>query len=85
VAQFWRGGQRLEDQPHRHRNYGADYLRRAGVAFGGLGANTPEDAIYPTTFADADGKPYDSGQKYVLHFDKDQLPPARAFWSLTIV
>ncbi len=64
--------------------YGTDYLRRAGVAFGGLGANTPDDAVYPTTFAEPDGKPYDSGQRYMLHFDKDQLPPARAFWSLTM-
>jgi hypothetical protein len=35
--------------------YGTDYLHRAGVAYGGYGANTVEDAVYPTTFADADG------------------------------
>jgi hypothetical protein len=28
--------------------YGADYLTRAGVAYAGLGANTIEDAVYPT-------------------------------------
>jgi hypothetical protein len=64
--------------------YGADYLRRAAVAYSGLGANVPEDAIYPTIHADADGNPLDSAARYVLHFDKGQLPPARAFWSLTI-
>lgn len=64
--------------------YGSDYLARAGVAYFGLGANVPEDAIYPSAFADPDGKPFDSGAKYVMHFDKDNLPPVRAFWSLTM-
>jgi hypothetical protein len=64
--------------------YGTDYLHRAGVAYGGLGANAPDDAIYPTAFADADGQPFSSDRKYVLHFDKGQIPPVRAFWSLTM-
>ena len=64
--------------------YGTDYLHRAGVAYGGLGANVPQDAVYPTAFADAEGRPFDSGKRYVLHFDKDQLPPVRGFWSLTM-
>jgi len=64
--------------------YGTDYLHRAGVAYGGLGANVPDDAVYPTAFADADGQPFDNGKRYVLHFNKDQIPPARAFWSLTM-
>lgn len=64
--------------------YGTSYLRRATVALAGLGANLPEDAIYPSVFADSDGKPLDGANKYVLHFDKGQLPPADAFWSLTM-
>lgn len=64
--------------------YGTDYLRRAGVAYGGYGANTVDDAVYPTGFADADGQPFDSGKCYVLHFDKDRIPPVRGFWSLTM-
>jgi hypothetical protein len=64
--------------------YGTDYLHRAGVAYGGLGANVPEDAVYPTAFADAEGRPFESGKRYTLHFDKDQLPPVRGFWSLTM-
>jgi hypothetical protein len=64
--------------------YGTDYLHRAAVAFGGLGANPIEDAVYPFAFADADGKPFDSAQRYAMHFDKDRLPPVRAFWSLTM-
>lgn len=64
--------------------YGADYLHRAGVAYGAIGANVVEDAIYPTSFADSDGRPFDSSKRYVLHFDKDNIPPGRAFWSLTM-
>lgn len=64
--------------------YGTDYLHRAAVAYGGYGANAIEDALYPTAFADADGQPFSSDNRYVLHFAKDQIPPVRGFWSLTM-
>jgi hypothetical protein len=64
--------------------YGTEYLPRALVTAIGLGANRGKDAIYPTSVADADGKPYDGTNKYVMHFDKDQLPPVNGFWSLTM-
>jgi len=50
----------------------------------GLGANQADDAIYPLNVGDADGKPMTGDQKYVLRFEKGQLPPAGAFWSLTM-
>jgi hypothetical protein len=64
--------------------YGTDYLDRAFVTGIGLGANRPEDAVYPTSLTDTDGKPYDGANKYVIHFDKGELPPVRGFWSLTM-
>jgi hypothetical protein len=64
--------------------YGADYLSRAVIAYVGLGSNTIEDAVYPTAVTDADGKPFISDNRYMLHFNKDQVPPVRAFWSLTM-
>jgi hypothetical protein len=64
--------------------YGNYYLKRAIVAQVGLGANLPEDAIYPFNLADEGGKPLDGASKYVLHFDKGQNPPADAFWSVTL-
>jgi hypothetical protein len=65
--------------------YGTDYIQRALVTAIGLGANRPQDAIYPTSQKDADEKEYDaSSNKYIMHFDKGQLPPAKAFWSLTM-
>jgi hypothetical protein len=50
----------------------------------GLGANLPEDAVYPTAFADGEGNPLSGANKYVVHFDKGKLPPADAFWSITM-
>ena len=64
--------------------YGNYYLKRAIVAMMGLGANQPEDAVYPIGVTDAAGQPFKGGANYVLHFDKAALPPADAFWSLTM-
>lgn len=64
--------------------YGNYYLKRAIVAMVGLGANQPQDAIYPLCLADADGKPLEGSNHYVLHFTKDELPPVEAFWSVTM-
>jgi len=64
--------------------YGNYYLKRAIVAQVGLGANLPEDAIYPLNLGDEQGNPLDGANKYVLHFDKDQVPPVNAFWSITL-
>jgi hypothetical protein len=64
--------------------YGDYYLKRATLAMLGLGSNPPEDAIYPLAFADADGKPINGDNNYVLHFDKAALPPVKAFWSVTM-
>lgn len=64
--------------------YGTDYLQRAFVTAIGLGANRPQDAVYPTSEVDAEGKPYSGAHKYVMHFPKGQTPPVNGFWSLTM-
>jgi hypothetical protein len=64
--------------------YGNYYLKRAIIAQFGLGANLPEDAIYPVNLGDEDGKPLDGANKYMLHFDKGGTPPVNAFWSVTL-
>jgi hypothetical protein len=64
--------------------YGDNYLKRAVVAMMGLGANPAEDAVYPFAASDADGRPIDGEDRYVLHFEQDQLPPVDAFWSVTM-
>jgi hypothetical protein len=63
--------------------YGNYNLTRAIVALVGLGANLPEDAVYPLNLGDADGKPLTGASKYVLRFAKNQIPPVGAFWSIT--
>lgn len=64
--------------------YGNYYLKRALVTQYGLGANLPEDAIYPANLVDNTGKPLDGTNKYTIHFDKGTMPPVEAFWSITL-
>jgi hypothetical protein len=64
--------------------YGNYYLKRAIVAQLGLGANLPEDAIYPMNLGDESGKPLDGTNNYTIHFDKATSPPVDAFWSITL-
>lgn len=64
--------------------YGTEYLQRAYVAAIGLGANRPQDAVYPFTTVDADGKKLNGKNRYVMHFEKGQTPPVKGFWSLTM-
>ena len=64
--------------------YGTDYLMRALVTAIGLGANRPQDAVYPTSKVDAEGHKYSGANKYVVRFPKGHLPPVEGFWSLTM-
>jgi hypothetical protein len=64
--------------------YGNYYLKRAIVTQIGLGANLPEDAIYPLNLGDDTGKPLDGANRYTIHFDKGTAPPVDAFWSITL-
>jgi hypothetical protein len=64
--------------------YGTYYLKRAVIAMIGLGANLPEDAIYPITLVDGEGKALNGANRYVLRFKKADLPPVDAFWSVTL-
>ncbi len=64
--------------------YGTNYLQRALITAIGLGANRPQDAVYPTSEGPDILGSYNGAKKYVMHFDKGQLPPAEGFWSLTM-
>jgi hypothetical protein len=64
-------------------HYGTDYATRAAVAMVGLGANLPQDAMYPNARVDQDGRPLDGSRRYRLHFNAGELPPVNAFWSVT--
>lgn len=67
--------------------YGTNYLQRALITAIGLGANRPQDAIYPTSLKSDSGvikRAYDGSEKYVLTFKKGLTPPVSGFWSLTM-
>lgn len=64
--------------------YGTNYRMRALITAIGLGANRPEDAIYPTAEGPGDIEKYSGEHQYVLHFAKGEMPPAKGFWSITM-
>ena len=64
--------------------YGTNYRMRALVTAIGLGANRPQDAVYPTSTGPDIIKTYSGANKYVMHFNKGDLPPVDGFWSLTM-
>jgi hypothetical protein len=63
--------------------FGVEYGPRGAVAMVGLGANLAADAIYPVAHVDGLGETLNGGHRYRLHFDAGELPPVRAFWSVT--
>jgi hypothetical protein len=65
-------------------SYGTNYRQRAFVTEVGVGANLPEDAVYPTSDGPDVKQKYSGATKYTMHFDRGQLPPVRGFWSLTM-
>ncbi|MFO1394115.1 MAG: DUF1254 domain-containing protein [Steroidobacteraceae bacterium] len=64
--------------------YGTNYIQRALITAIGLGANRPQDAVYPTSEGPDLVKKYDGKNKYVMHFEKGKEPPVNGFWSLTM-
>lgn len=63
---------------------GDNYLYRMSGAVNGIYGNTEAEAMYPIFDTDATGAPLDGANNYVYRFAPGQLPPVRAFWSLTM-
>jgi hypothetical protein len=70
--------------PYGTGNYGTDYMLRAATAYRGLGANLVDDAFYASASAGSDGAKFSSDNKYLIHFNKDAIPPVNGFWSLSM-
>jgi len=65
--------------------YKGDWALRAAVAMAGIYANNPQEAVYPLLATDDAGKKPDcTTGRYTLTFPANQLPPVRAFWSVTM-
>jgi hypothetical protein len=69
---------------HSIGTYGTDYLARAIIATDFLGANIPAQGIYPVAYVDVAGRTFNGAHDYTITFPRGLLPPARAFWSLTM-
>lgn len=70
--------------PDNIGNFGTDYTFRATIARIAIGANLPEEAMYPSTRVDNEGNPLDGANAYTIRFAPGQLPPVDAFWSITM-
>jgi hypothetical protein len=64
--------------------YGRNYLGRAVIATAALGANTRPETVYPLAVDDSEGRKLTGKHRYAIRFKRGQLPPANAFWSLTM-
>lgn len=61
------------------------FLLRATAAHMGLYGNSGEEAIYPTYLVDVEGASLNAAENnYTITFKKEELPPVKAFWSLTM-
>jgi len=63
--------------------YGRDYALRAAVAFAGLGALPPDEAIYLSAAGDSTGQPLDGAFRCGVRILAKGIE-ARAFWSLSM-
>ena len=61
------------------------YLPRASAALAGIYGNSGAEAVYPAYFVDSESNQLNAADyNYVMKFVAGELPPARAFWSLSM-
>jgi hypothetical protein len=61
-----------------------NYMFRMSAAVLGIYGNSKQEAIYPAYFVDSAKRKLDGANRYTMRFASGQLPPANAFWSLTM-
>lgn len=62
-----------------------NYLYRFAGAVLGIYGLSKQEAMYPVYRVDAHGQPLDASKtRYTLRFEPGKLPPAHAFWSVTL-
>ncbi len=77
----WRVGSAFGDREF----YKGDWTLRAAAALAGIYGNDSIEALYPMLTKDSEGEKPDCKQnRYTITFAKDHLPPANAFWSVTM-
>ncbi|MBU8897775.1 DUF1214 domain-containing protein [Corallococcus sp. M34] len=70
--------------PYFGTNWWTDYEFRSTTARAGLYANSPSEALYYRAYQDTSAVPLSGTTSYTVTFPAGQLPPASAFWSLTM-
>src|SRR5262249_9595489 len=64
--------------------FGADYFTRTAVAKSNIFVNKPNETKYFYQDLDDDGQRLNGANRYTVTVAKDQTPPVRGFWSLTL-
>jgi hypothetical protein len=64
--------------------FGVDYFTRVAVAKSNIFVNKPNETKYFYQDLDATGQRLNGVNRYTVTFAKDQTPPVRGFWSLTL-
>lgn len=64
--------------------FGTDYFTRTAVAKSNILVNSPNETKYFYQDLDVGGARLNSANRYTVTFAKDQTPPVRGFWSLSI-
>lgn len=65
--------------------YKKDRLLRSAAVMVGIYGNDKIEAFYPVAYVDKEGQTLNGKtNKYKLHFSKDEIPPAKYFWSITM-
>ncbi|MCL5123685.1 MAG: DUF1214 domain-containing protein, partial [Deltaproteobacteria bacterium] len=77
----WRVGAPFGNRAFFH----GDWLLRAAAALAGIYGNDMAEAFYPFALTDSKGIELDASKfRYTVTFPKDQYPPVKAFWSVTM-
>jgi len=68
-------------------NYGKDFWLRTSVNFAGIWGNTTDEVVYLVATRDAEEKPLNGSNSYVIHFPADELPQSavNSYWSVILV
>jgi hypothetical protein len=72
------------NSPINNAQWGTDYLNRTATAKSNMYDNRSVETKYIYTDDDSQGKQLDGRNDYAITFAKDEVPPVKGFWSLTL-
>ncbi len=68
----------------KESDFGTDYTRRAMLARASLPVSLSQNILAASSNADSNGNRLNGLNRYKIHLKKEEIPPAKAFWSLTL-